>query len=136
MNQHRRLASRPVVFSVFVLLPFVTSQVTAQQPKRDESAHQEVTPKVKFDSGDSALKIPLDIDNNIIRMLVKVNNSKPLKFIFDTGASGSAISSRRAAELGLKMAAQRQRVSSTNDQERTYRNTVINFTLDYELGNH
>ncbi len=57
---------------------------------------------VRFDSGDSALKIPLDIDNNIIRMRVSVNGSKPLKFIFDTGASASAISSQRAAELGLK----------------------------------
>jgi predicted aspartyl protease len=48
------------------------------------------------------LQIPLDIDNNIIRMQVRVNDSKPLKFIFDTGASHSGISSQRAAELGLK----------------------------------
>src|SRR5262249_50948408 len=43
-----------------------------------------------------------DIDNNIIRIEVRVNHSKPLKFIFDTGASVSVISSQRAAELGLK----------------------------------
>ena len=52
--------------------------------------------------GNSALRIPLEIDNNIILLRVNVNGSKPLKFIFDTGASISCISSKRAAELGLK----------------------------------
>lgn len=56
----------------------------------------------RFDSGEGASNIPLDIDNNIIRMQVGVNNSKPLKFIFDTGASHSVINSKLAAELGLK----------------------------------
>lgn len=35
-------------------------------------------------------------------MQVGVNNSKPLKFIFDTGASHTVLHSRRGAELGLK----------------------------------
>ncbi|HEU0045987.1 MAG TPA: aspartyl protease family protein, partial [Nitrososphaera sp.] len=52
--------------------------------------------------GNSALRIPLEIDNNLILLRVNVNGSKPLKFIFDTGASISAISSKRATELGLK----------------------------------
>ncbi|HUQ31918.1 MAG TPA: pepsin/retropepsin-like aspartic protease family protein [Pyrinomonadaceae bacterium] len=59
-------------------------------------------PTARFTSGDSALGIPLEIDNNIILMRVSVNNSKPLKFIFDTGASVTVINSQRAAELGLK----------------------------------
>jgi predicted aspartyl protease len=48
------------------------------------------------------LSIPLEIDNNIILMRVSVNNSKPLKLIFDTGASVTVINQSRAAELGLK----------------------------------
>jgi predicted aspartyl protease len=77
---------------------------TAQQPKRSASIRKprEARPKAQFTSGDSALKIPLEIDNNIILMRVSVNNSKPLKFIFDTGATHSVIDSQRAAELGLK----------------------------------
>ncbi|MDX6613656.1 MAG: hypothetical protein QOD75_2842 [Blastocatellia bacterium] len=63
---------------------------------------QESAPKVRFTSRHGALHIPLDIDNNIILMRVSVNGSKPLKFIFDTGASSSVINSQRAAELGLK----------------------------------
>jgi Aspartyl protease len=103
MKQYLRSVAQPVVFSVYVLL-FVTSHVTAQQPIRDESARrpQEATPKVQFTSGNSTVRIPLEIDNNIILMIVSVDNSKPLKFIFDTGASASLISSQRAAELGLK----------------------------------
>jgi hypothetical protein len=58
--------------------------------------------KVRLASGNSALKIPLEIDNNIILMQVRVNGSRPLKFIFDTGASHSGINSKVAAELGLK----------------------------------
>ncbi|HVG30175.1 MAG TPA: pepsin/retropepsin-like aspartic protease family protein [Pyrinomonadaceae bacterium] len=79
-------------------------QTNAQQPRKGTDARksQQAVPTLRFDSGDSALKIPLDIDNSIIRMQVSVNHSKPLKFIFDTGASFSVISSRRAAELGLK----------------------------------
>jgi hypothetical protein len=57
---------------------------------------------VRFDSGDKALKIPLEIDNKIILVRMQVNNSKPLKFIFDTGASITFLSSKRVADLGLK----------------------------------
>jgi predicted aspartyl protease len=57
---------------------------------------------VRFASGNSALRIPLEINNNLILMQVRVNGSRPLKFIFDTGASHSGIDSKVAAELGLK----------------------------------
>ncbi len=58
--------------------------------------------KVRFASGNSALRIPLEINNNLILMQVRVNGSRPLKFIFDTGASHSGINSKVAAELGLR----------------------------------
>ena len=59
-------------------------------------------PVVKFSSGSNSLKIPLELDGNMIMMRVSVNKSRPLKFIFDTGASASAVSPEIAAELGLK----------------------------------
>ena len=100
-------AMRMVYFSVWVLMLLTLSEslpTNAQQPSKSTPARktQKAVPTVRFDLGASALKIPLDIDNNIIRMEVRVNHSKPLKFIFDTGASVSVISSQRAAELGLK----------------------------------
>jgi hypothetical protein len=89
---------------VCVVLSLLPLNVTAQPPKRNASVQkpQQPAPKARFASGNSALKIPLEIDNNIILMRVSVNGSKPLKLIFDTGASFSIISSQRAAELGLK----------------------------------
>lgn len=104
MKEYVRSVAPIWVLIVYVLLLFVPSQVTAQAPKRGESAQkpQNGAPLVRFAFGDSALKIPLEIDNNIILMRVSVNGSKPLKFIFDTGASISVIHSQRAVELGLK----------------------------------
>ncbi len=66
---------RMVFFSVWVLMVLVLSeplQTNAQQPSRGTSARksQQAVPKIRFDSGNSALKIPLDIDNNIILMQV------------------------------------------------------------------
>lgn len=79
-------------------------KVDAQRGKGSASVEKGrgSAPLVRFDSGDRALKIPLEIDNNIILLRVRVNNSEPMRFIFDTGASHTLISSRRAAELGLK----------------------------------
>lgn len=103
-------SSRLIVLSVWILTLSFIFETNAQQPSSRASSSsssarklQKQAIKVKFASGSSsALKIPLEIDGNIILMRVRVNNSKPLKFIFDTGASISFISARRAAELGLK----------------------------------
>src|SRR5437660_2054118 len=94
-------ASIPTLI-IWVLAVSLPLQVFAQQPRKDPQRPQRATPTVRFTSGDRALKLPLDIDNGIIRIQVSVNGSKPLKFIFDTGASASFISSQRAAALGLK----------------------------------
>ncbi len=99
-----RHSMRIVSFSVWVLIFLVPSSIVAQQPRRDASARkpQKRVPTVRFSSGNSALKIPLEIDNNLIFLRVSVNNSKPLKFLFDTGASHSVVNSQRTAKLGLK----------------------------------
>ena len=51
----------------------------------------------------SSARIPFEIINNLIIVKVQVNNSKPLSFILDTGASSSVINESRAKELGLKL---------------------------------
>lgn len=96
--------TRVLIFAVWVLSLSTFSQANAQQPGRGAAARKSErhAPKVRFTSGKSALKIPLELDGNIIFLRVSVNNSKPLKFIFDTGASVSVINQPRAAELGLK----------------------------------
>lgn len=88
----------------FCLIVFWPVDGQAQQRKRSSSTRkpQSSEPVARFVSGNSALRIPLEIDNNIILMRVRVNDSEPLRFIFDTGASASVISPEWAAKLGLK----------------------------------
>jgi hypothetical protein len=89
---------------VWVLAVLLHVNLMAQKPEKSASASksQKPVPAVRFASGGSALKIPLEINNNIILLRVSVNNSKPLKFVFDTAASVSLINSQQAANLGLK----------------------------------
>jgi Aspartyl protease/PDZ domain len=58
--------------------------------------------KVQFATGHSALNIPFEFEYNEIVLRVRVNNSEPLKFMFDTGAGISVLSARKAAQLDLK----------------------------------
>lgn len=104
MTRNFSLTARMLSRIIWVLALSLPLNVTAQQPSRGTSARkpQKTAPKVRFASGNSTVQIPLEIDNNIILMQVRVNGSKPLKFIFDTGASHTAIDSKRVAELGLK----------------------------------
>ena len=96
---------RIAIFTLIVSGTALTfpSSLSAQESKQNSATRQrQVGSNARFTSGNRALNIPLEIDNNIILMLVGVNNSKPLKFIFDTGASHTILHSRRGSELGLK----------------------------------
>jgi aspartyl protease/PDZ domain-containing protein len=57
---------------------------------------------VQFAAGHSALSIPFDFEFNQIVVMVRVNDSAPMKFMFDTGAGASLLSARKAAGLNLK----------------------------------
>src|SRR5207245_5060713 len=90
-----------VIVSAVLWAPvYLREQQITRRPPRQKS--QQPVTKARFYLGNRPLRIPLEIDNNLILLRVNVNGSKPLKFIFDTGASMSFISSKRAAELGLK----------------------------------
>lgn len=92
-----------LALTVFTLALSSPQDLSAQEPKPSSlTRKRQVAAHARFTSGNSALNIPLEIDNNIILMQVGVNNSKPLRFIFDTGASHTVLHSRRGAELGLK----------------------------------
>jgi predicted aspartyl protease len=92
------LFSRNKLISIFILIIFCGSflQIVAQQLPR-----KNVVSKVSFDSGNSAVNIPFELQNNHIYLQAKVNDSEPLWFILDTGAS-SIINRTRAESLGLK----------------------------------
>jgi len=57
---------------------------------------------IRFTTGRSALKIPIEIDNNLILIRMSFNGKRPIRLIFDTGASMTALRVVRAAEFGIK----------------------------------
>src|ERR1044072_9214359 len=56
----------------------------------------------KFSVGSSAKEIKFELFNHLVVVGARVNNSEPLWFIFDTGASNTVVDTKRAAGLGLK----------------------------------
>ena len=77
------------------------------QTEAQQSRKRPVVSEVRFASGNSARNIPFELHNNHIYLQVKVNNSGPLSFILDTGAS-SVISRKRAESLDLKFRGKEQ----------------------------
>jgi len=66
------------------------------------NAQRTNAPSYRFTSGNSSLGIPFELSNNLMLLQVRVNRSKPLHFIFDTGASISVIDPQSAKALRLR----------------------------------
>jgi hypothetical protein len=60
------------------------------------------SPAYRFASGGSSLTVPIELANDLILLKVRVNSSRPLHFIFDTGASTCVIDPQSARALGLR----------------------------------
>lgn len=60
------------------------------------------TPDYRFTAGQSALRVPFELANDLIVLKVRVNRSRPLNFIFDTGAAISVIDPQAARALRLR----------------------------------
>lgn len=105
-------SSRAFAYSLALLLlaqgsTHANSQVNDQTPSRDKSQARAAAPssspsRHRFVRGHDALRIPFASVRNLIFVQTRVNNSKPLWFIFDTGASATIINARVAKELGLR----------------------------------
>lgn len=90
-----------VVWALVLLVPF---HAAAQRANRSESARTPVTParNYHFASGTRALGIPFQLSSNFVLVQLRVNNSRPLWFLFST-ASTSVIDNGIAKELGLRV---------------------------------
>ena len=75
----------------------------------------------------SVARIPFEISNNLIVLQCRVNSSRPLSFILDTGASASVINDSRARELGFQSQGQ---VSATTQGGSTEASFVKGVLLD------
>jgi len=63
------------------------------------------------------LRIPIELNGNLILIQARVNGSVTLNFILDTGSEISIISNGRAQSLGLKRA--KNPISATGAPEET-----------------
>jgi membrane-associated protease RseP (regulator of RpoE activity) len=92
--------SRLITLLFLVLLSLAAH---AQQAKRAMSPlESEKAVEVSFAAGNSAVGIPFELDGNTILVEARINDSAPLKFIFDTGAGITLINARQAESMGLK----------------------------------
>ncbi len=90
-----------IICALILLIPLYTA---AQQATRRKPGRKPVIPgpNYRFTSGTSALGIPFQLSSNFILVQLRVNNSRPLWFLFST-ASTSVIDTRIAKELGLSV---------------------------------
>src|SRR5207244_11673236 len=88
-----------IVWALILLIPLHTAaqQATSRKPAQKPVAP---APNYHFTSGASALGIPFQLSSNFVLVQLRVNNSRPLWFLFST-ASTSVIDTRIAKELGL-----------------------------------
>jgi hypothetical protein len=88
-----------IVWASILLIPLHTA---ARHAIRNKPGRTQVisAPSYRFTSGTSALGIPFQLSSNFVLVQLRVNNSRPLWFLFST-ASTSVIDPRIAKELGL-----------------------------------
>jgi PDZ domain-containing protein/aspartyl protease len=93
MNRNYRLAK--ILFAAIWLTLAViaaTAQPASQAPAASQSS--------------AAVSIPFELVTRHIMVKVRVNNSRPLSFVFDTGDKVGIVDSDVATELGLKLEGQ------------------------------
>jgi aspartyl protease len=84
---------------------------------------------VLFVSGKSALAIPFELEDNLIYVPVSINGSKPLSFIFDTGAY-TVVDLDRARELGVELQHKGETSGLGDEQQEVFlAKTKVSFSL-------
>jgi predicted aspartyl protease len=95
----------PLLFFVALLFFAQAAPVSAQQTGRHTSLPSRTSrllPSIRFSVGQSSLKVPFDLVGNLILMKAQLNDSTPLWFIFDTGATHTVVDTEQAKTLNLK----------------------------------
>ena len=70
--------------------------------------------------GRGSYRIPFELTNNLVVLQGSINNSKPLFFLLDTGASGSVINESRAKELGVNLEGQTKAATGNGPVEASF----------------
>lgn len=89
-----------------MLMALQEIQINESPPAGAFDRPKERTEEVRFASGRAATDIPLDIDGVHIFLQAHLNDSEPLWFLLDTGASMTIIDREVADELGIDLTGQ------------------------------
>lgn len=120
MRSYAGLTMRLMLLGVLgwgLLAPPPAAQAQRRRRANGTNSPRAAAPGYRFDSGQSALKIPFELLNNMVALQARVNDSRPQLFILDAGASGSVVDARLAKELGLKVKGRVKGSSGTGDIE-------------------
>ena len=102
-NMHARALRRALAGCIAIALVFwIPVSGCASQVARIPPSDNDSQKNYGFTSGTSALRIPIEEDDGHIFLQVRINDSKPVWFGLDTGATHSLIDRRYAESLGLK----------------------------------
>jgi predicted aspartyl protease len=87
-----------LILAVAVFI-FASANLTAQEKRRSP---RKPIPNARFANGQPVLNIPFDFKNHQIVLSVSVDNSAPMKFMFDTGAGVTVLNKSMTGSLKLK----------------------------------
>jgi predicted aspartyl protease len=93
-----------LLLGIWILTLAMPLFAVAQHRKRGASARKSQNPVLSFQfaAGQSALKIPFELSNNLVLVQAQVSDSQPFWFIFDTGANATIIDVQLAKKLKLR----------------------------------
>jgi CubicO group peptidase (beta-lactamase class C family) len=72
-----------------ILLAAVISIGTDARSQTRVERHQMPLPTLRFPAGESVVEVPFEIESGIMIIPLSINGSRPLRYAFDSGASGA-----------------------------------------------
>ncbi|MBA3694240.1 MAG: aspartyl protease family protein, partial [Acidobacteria bacterium] len=87
----------------------VSGQVPQPGQQPNSNMRETPLPKLKFPGGKSVVEVPFEVEGNWMVIPISINNSRPLRFVLDTGAQGTFLQNSQLADsLNLKIVGKMQ----------------------------
>src|ERR1700754_4963559 len=97
--------SRPNVFKVFrvalVCFSTLTLSLSASAAARQNAVRRPTRQHARAASHGGGVRVPFDLYGNNILVRVRIDGSRPVWFVFDSGASVNVIHQRAAKKMSL-----------------------------------
>ena len=86
-----------------------SGSVSAQTPQPERRMPNMQLPILHFPAGKDVVEVPFEVESGWMVIPVSVNGSRPLRYVFDSGASGAAHNNPAIVDsLNLKIAGKMQ----------------------------